>query len=126
MDVNRPISSTRIYSIDGFQFRGVAPTQMIADKLSVLSTDKVFRRIKDVVDLYYLSRVFVFDKQTVLQALKENDRILGTFQEFLSREVDLRHSYDKFRFSGAVPKPSFDEVYRSVKEFIQEVLPTEP
>jgi len=86
----------------------------------------VFRRIKDVVDLYYLSRVFVFDKQSVLQTLEANGRILGTFQEFLSREADLRHSYDKFRFSGAVQKPSFDEVYRSVKNFIQEVLPPVP
>ncbi|MBO7651062.1 MAG: hypothetical protein J6S79_09995, partial [Lachnospiraceae bacterium] len=57
MDVNRPVSATKIYMIEGIQFRGVAPTQMIADKVFVVSTDKVFRRIKDVIDLYYLSKV---------------------------------------------------------------------
>ena len=51
MDVNRPVPPTRIYEVDGVRFCGVSPSQMIADKLSAISTDKVFRRIKDVVDL---------------------------------------------------------------------------
>lgn len=52
MDVNRPIPPTRIYEVAGIRFCGVSPSQMIADKLSAISTDRVFRRIKDVVDLY--------------------------------------------------------------------------
>ena len=53
VDVNRPVPPTKIYEIEGVRFCGVSPSQMIADKLSAISTDKVFRRIKDVVDLYY-------------------------------------------------------------------------
>jgi hypothetical protein len=43
----------------------VSPRQMIADKVSVISKDKVFRRIKDVVDMYYISQVFEFSTDDV-------------------------------------------------------------
>ena len=125
MDVNRPIPDTQIYEIEGLRFRGVSPTQMIADKVTAISTEKVFRRIKDVVDLYYLSKVFCFNKAGVLQTLESNGRELDCFQGFLQRSQELRHAYDKFRLGGDVPKPPFDEVYHAVKAFIKDVLPEE-
>ena len=125
IDVNRPIPPTKIYVVDGLQFRGVASSQMIADKVSVLSSEKVFRRIKDVVDLYYISKVFRFHKADVLQTLKNSGRSLGDFCGFLHRIENLRHSYEKFRFEGDVYKPPFEEVYRTVKAYIKDVLPRE-
>lgn len=125
IDVNRPIVPTQIYEVNGIRFCGVAPIQMIADKLSVISTDKVFRRIKDVVDLYYLSFVFVFSKVEVLQALKNGGRELEGFSGFLCRTEDLKHSYEKFRFAGDVSKPPFEKVYNTVKEYIKDILPAE-
>ena len=76
IDVNRPVPQTKIYEVAGIRFCGVAPIQMIADKVQTVSTDKVFRRIKDVVDLYYLSNVFAFDRPAVLQALKNSGKAL--------------------------------------------------
>ena len=125
IDVNRPISPTKVYEIEGFRFRGVSPSQMIADKLSAISTDKIFRRIKDVVDLYYISKVFSFNKADIMQRLNSNGRTLDTFHGFLHRDEDLRHAYEKFRFAGGVNKPPFDEVYHAVKLYIQDVLPEE-
>lgn len=125
IDVNRPVSPTKIYEVEGLRFRGVSLSQMIADKLSAVSTDKVFRRIKDVVDLYYISKVFDFNKDDVMQTLKDSGRILDTFHGFLHRAEDLRHSYEKFRFAGGVNKPPFDEIYRAVKSYIKAVLPKE-
>ena len=125
VDVNRPASKTKIYEIEGVRFCGVTPSQMIADKVSAISTDKVFRRIKDVVDLYYISKVFEFDKTEILEILESSCRILDSFSGFLHRPEDLRHSYDKFRFSGDVDKPSFDEVYLGVKKYIKDILPRE-
>jgi hypothetical protein len=125
MDVNRPIPDTQIYEIEGLRFRGVSPTQMIADKVSAISTEKVFRRIKDVVDLYYLSKVFSFDKADVLRTLKANGRKLDHFQGFLQQQEELRHAYEKFRLGGDVHKPPFDEVYAAVKKFLKDVLPKE-
>lgn len=123
IDVNRPIPPTKIYEVSGIQFRGISPAQMIADKISVISTDKVFRRIKDIVDLYYISKVFEFNKMEVITALRNSDRKLDTFEGFLNRIEELRHSYEKFRFAGEVNKPSFDIVYRTVKAYIKTVLP---
>lgn len=125
IDVNRPIPPTKIYEVGGLQFCGVSPAQMIADKVAAVSTDKVFRRVKDVVDLYYISKVFRFDKTTVLQTLKNSGRALDTFHGFLHRSKDLQHSYEKFRFEGGVYKPPFAEVYRTVKAYIKGVLPRE-
>ena len=125
VDVNRPASKTKIYEVNGIRFCGAAPSQMIADKISVISTDKVFRRIKDVVDLYYISKVFAFNKAEVLEALKNSGRSLDSFNGFLHRPDDLHHSYEKFRFSGNVDKPPFDEIYVSVKTYVKDILPGE-
>ena len=125
VDVNRSASKTKIYEIDGIRFCGVAPSVMIADKISAISTDRVFRRIKDLVDLYYISKVFAFNKTEVLETLKASGRSLDSFNGFLHRPNDLRHSYEKFRFSGNADKPTFDEVYHSIMAYIDDILPKE-
>lgn len=125
IDVNRPTPPTRIYEVAGLRFRGVSQAQMIADKISAISTDKVFRRVKDVVDLYYLSKVFDFDRDIILETVRNSGRTLGSFYGFLHRVEDLKHSYDKFRFAGGVSKPPFEEVYGAVKAYIKDALPKE-
>lgn len=123
LDVNRPVPPTKVYEVAGLRFRGVSPTQMIADKIAAISTDQVFRRVKDVVDLYYISKAFDFDKGDVIQTLINSGRALDTFHAFLHRAEDLRHAYEKFRFTGAANKPPFDEVYRTVITYIGAILP---
>lgn len=122
VDVNRPVLPTKIYEVDGLRFRGAALSQMVADKVSSVSTDKVFRRIKDVVDLYYISKVFDFDKDEIVQTLKNSVRALGDFNGFLYRVDELSHAYEKFRFSGGVNKPAFEEVYSGAKTYIKDLL----
>lgn len=123
MDVNRPEQPTQMYDVAGLRFRGISPVQMLADKIAAVSTDKVFRRIKDVVDLYYLSQVFVPDKNALMCTLKNSGRHLGSFDGFLHRPDDLRHAYEKFRFTGDAAKPAFDEVYEAVRQYVKELLP---
>jgi len=125
IDVNRPAVQTRIYEISDIRFRGVSVDQMLADKISAVSGDKVFRRIKDVVDLYYLSQVFPFHSADIKQILKDNGRELEAFHGFLHRKTELEHAYDKFRLSGDVNKPPFDDVYTAVKAYIRDILPKE-
>lgn len=125
LDVNRPVQPTQLYVIDEFTFRGISPSQMLADKVSVVSSEKVFRRIKDVVDLYYLSHVIAFDQAAVTQALANSGKIQGDFSGFLHRVDDLKHAYEKFRFAGGVNKPPFDELYQKVKAYIHKMLPNE-
>ena len=123
IDVNRPAVPTKIYEVEGIRFCGVIPKQMMADKVSAISGDRVFRRMKDVIDLYYFSQIFEFDSKEILHILNENGRILGDFNGFLNRTDELRHTYEKFRFSGNVNKPRFDEIYQAVKSYINELLP---
>ena len=78
-----------------------------------------------MVDLYYRSHVVPFDRTAVLETLKNSGRELESFNGFLRRSDELRHSYEKFRFAGDVSKPPFDEVYRSVKSYIKDVMPRE-
>lgn len=125
VDVNRPATKTKIYELNDVCFCGVVPSQMIADKVTAISTDKVFRRIKDVVDLYYISKVFAFNESEVIETLKSNGRSLDSFDGFLHRTDDLEHAYEKFRFAGDVDKPPFDEVYYDVKTYIKDILPRE-
>ncbi|MDO4552637.1 MAG: nucleotidyl transferase AbiEii/AbiGii toxin family protein [Bacillota bacterium] len=125
IDVNRPAPQTKIYEVEGLRFCGVSPSQMIADKVSAVSSDKVFRRVKDVVDLYYISKVFDFDKTEVMRTLSDSGRSLNTFNGFLHRADELRHAYEKFRFAGDMNKPPFDEVYRAVKSYLKGVIPKE-
>ena len=122
VDVNRPVPPTKIYEVEGIRFCGVSPIQMIADKITVISSEKVFRRIKDVVDIYYISNVIVFDSTEVLRTVENSGRVLGNFDGFLHRPEALRHSYEKFRFSGDVYKPQFEEVYNAVKLYIEDII----
>lgn len=89
VDVNRPVPPTKIYEVEGLRFRGVSPAQMIADKVSSVSTDKVFRRIKDVVDLYYISKAFYFNKADIMQTLSNSNRELKNFEGFLRRTEEI-------------------------------------
>ena len=62
--------------------------------------------------------------------MKENPTICsfappGAFHGFLHRKTELEHAYDKFRLSGDVNKPPFDDVYAAVKVYIRDILPKE-
>lgn len=118
MDVNRPAAETKLYTIDGFSFRGVVVEQMLADKICAVSSEKVFRRIKDIVDLYYLSQCAAFDPNKVKHAIENAGRTLGSFDGLLIKQEELRHAYEKFRFGSSVQKPAFDDVYNKVCSFI--------
>lgn len=123
IDVNRPAVETKIYEVAEMRFRGLALLPMLADKLSVISGEKVFRRVKDLIDLYYAAQVYTPDWQAVLQVVKNSERTLGSFDGFLNKTDELRHAYNKFRFDGDVSKPAFEDVYQTVREYIAEALP---
>ena len=123
IDVNRPQPMTKIYAINNIKFSGVVPEQIIADKVFVASSKKVFRRVKDLLDLYYLSSVVSFEKDKILELINGNNRLLGDFSNFLFRANDIQHAYNKFSVPGKVEKPPFADVYSVVKEYIQEFFP---
>ena len=124
IDVNPPVVQSRVYEIEGIKFRGFSLTQMTADKVTAISTDSVFRRIKDIVDLYYVSHIVAFDRGEILRAIRESGRVIGDFSGFLQHPDRLAHAYGKFRLSPDVKKPPFEEVYQTVTTYISEALPS--
>ena len=73
--------------------------------------------------MIFFMAVFEFNTEDVTRTLEESGRELGDFDGFLSRIDDLKHSYDKFRFSGDVYKPPFETIYESVKEYVKPLIP---
>lgn len=125
IDVNRTGPQAQLYEIDGIRFLGVLPTQMIADKVSSISSDRIFRRVKDVIDLYYISKVVRPDREYVIKALKASGHELGTFESFFRRKDDIRHAYEKFHLEHDVEKPDFEEVYGQASAFLFGLFPKE-
>lgn len=122
MDVNRPESGLRLYEVGEFKFYGVVVEQMLADKISVVSSDKVFRRIKDVIDLYYLSKCCEIKTKDIKSVLERTNRKMSDFNAFLNRKEELEHSYSKFRFDGDMEKPNFEKVYDAVNKYISDFI----
>ena len=54
IDMRAAIDS-RTYQFGSVTFRGVTPDNVLADKISVIASDRVFRRSKDLVDVYALA-----------------------------------------------------------------------
>ena len=125
MDINRPEAGIRYYNVESFRFRGVVVEQILADKISAISTDKVFRRLKDVIDLYYLSQCFTIDPEKVMAVMSQTGRRAAGFDGFLNHVDELEHAYEKFRFAGGSEKPMFSNVYGKVKAYISDFLPHE-
>ena len=73
----------------------------------------------------YVATCNPFDLSAVLETLENSGRNLESFNGFLRHPEELRHSYEKFRFTGDVSKPPFEDVYRTVKTYIKDVLPKE-
>lgn len=123
IDVNRPKSLTKIYEVNNLHFRGVSPAQIIADKVSAISTDKVFRRVKDLLDIYYFAQVCEFNASEILETVTNSGRQLENFNAFLNRIDELEHAYLKFKVTEDVYKPPFNEVYQTVHNYIKDILP---
>lgn len=123
IDVNRPKSLTKIYEVNNLHFRGVSPVQIMADKIFVLSTNRIFRRVKDLLDIYYFSQICDFNSFEVNNTIKNSGRQLDNFDAFLNRTDEIEHAYSKFLVAEDVLKPSFSEVYDTVFNYIKDVLP---
>ena len=119
MDIDmRPIHGSRLYHYGEIGIRGVFVTEILSDKISVLSTKMIFRRAKDLVDIYALAHCVSVSTSEIFALYKKNpDRALGAFDEFSCRCQDIKHAYGKLR--GVENKPPFDQLYDYLRKFIE-------
>jgi hypothetical protein len=118
MDISiKPVSGSMIYRYGEISIRGVLANEILADKLTVMSTRMLFRRAKDMVDVYALTHcVEVRIAEMFEMFRKRPEREVGSFAEFLTRRADVEHAYNKL--SGVSGKPAFDKVYSYLGKFL--------
>ncbi|MDR1703758.1 MAG: nucleotidyl transferase AbiEii/AbiGii toxin family protein [Clostridiales bacterium] len=112
----RQSTDIRTYQYGSVTFRGVTPNSVISDKISAVSSDKVFRRAKDLLDLYALAHCVTVKTTDIRIIWERESRVIGTFDAFLHRKSDLKHSYEKLRRVDM--KPKFDAVYNYLLLFL--------
>jgi len=116
MDVDiRPICGSRVYHYGEVGIRGVLPTEILADKITVLSGIKMFRRSKDFIDVYALSHCVRVLTSEIFEIISEKHLVLDEFKELFTRCNDVEHAYDKLK--GIEGKPPFEDVYSYLTAF---------
>jgi hypothetical protein len=117
MDVDiRPIYGSMVYHYGEVSIRGVLANEILADKITVLSGIRMFRRSKDLVDVYALTHCVKVLTTEIFEIIKSKNLELGEFTEFLTRRDDVEHAYTKLH--GIEGKPAFEDIYPYLTEFI--------
>lgn len=104
------------YTINGVSFKGMSPYNVMADKLSVVSGDMIFRRTKDLLDIYLWLKMFNFNGLKLSEVITDTGREIKTFSNLSIENHKLIHSYDKLK--DVENKPTLSDVVRTVAEFI--------
>jgi len=119
IDINvKPVTGDKIYYYGESRIKGVLPDEIIADKLSALSGQKVFRRTKDMVDIYALTHCVEVRSSNIFDVCEKKHIEIKPFIEFHSRVSDVKHAYEKLRGLTGV-KPQFEIIYNYINDFIK-------
>ncbi|MDR0947309.1 MAG: nucleotidyl transferase AbiEii/AbiGii toxin family protein [Ruminococcus sp.] len=117
MDIDiKGVTGQKIYNFEADRIRGVLPTEIFADKIAAISGDKVFRRAKDIVDVFALSSCISVTTDEIYNTSAQTGNEIKAFDGFLNRKDDLQHAYDKLR--GVKGKPPFETVYERLRAFL--------
>ena len=117
-----PVSQKYLLSYHGRPvfIQGVGLAQMMADKICAMSSQKIFRRAKDLIDVYLLSYASQFNFIDILQIIQQNSRHLEDFKCFREQKVELQHAYEKL--DRVRNKPDFAVLYDRLQNFLAPFL----
>ena len=91
---------------------------MLADKLFALSGPRVFRRGKDILDVYLIISDNKINLDKVLEILEYDNRKLDNFKTMLDNKEVMQKAYDSLK--GITNKPDFEEVWDKVMNYLVE------
>lgn len=100
--------------------------EILIDKLRVLSSIKVCRRVKDSIDVYYLITNFDFDYDEIFDIMQTKTDLIdsmltdGCFILMDDKRDLIKNAFDKYKFLNG-EKPEFEEVYRLVMQFSEPI-----
>lgn len=98
-----------LYEIDGVNFYGSSIDKIFADKIYVLSTNLIFRRTKDLIDLLLLTSVSNINVNEVNKISNERNKPIDSFDALYNRKNEIEHAYNLL--NRVKNKPPFEEVY---------------
>ena len=107
MDID--IKSTkegRLYYYGDLTIKGALPTEILSDKIAAISKRTVFRRTKDLIDIYALANCVEIKTIDVYESHQRNNRVLGEFAELLSQQKEINYAFQKLQ--GIDNKPDFN------------------
>lgn len=117
MDISiKPVIGSRVYHYGEINIKGVFANEILADKITVLSKPVMFRRAKDLIDVYALTHCVKVLSPEIFKVIASKHLELGEFTEFLTRRNDVEHAYNKLK--GIEGKPLFDDVYAYLTKFV--------
>ena len=120
IDMYRPVTEIIEASVSGKTIRCVDIKQIIADKICSVSGPTIFRRTKDLIDLYGLSYCASFTTAEIREIAEATQHEIRDFTAFQTRIDELRHAYSKL--AGVIEKPEFDTVYERISTLIKPFL----
>jgi len=97
--------------------KGVGVDDILADKISVLSSKRIFRRAKDLVDVYAFSDCTETTTCRLIEIMNRKGRVLDDYDEFINRKSNLEHAYNRLR--NVEGKPDFSGVYKQLETFLK-------
>lgn len=106
------------YSIGTVEFIGVTAEEIIADKLCAVSNEHVYRRSKDLMDIYSLTEALNINMNDVIESINFSNHKLGSFGELALNKEKIFEAYSNLKVSN---KPDFDEVYECVLNYAKDI-----
>ena len=95
-------------------------TTMLSDKISVISSEKIFRRIKDLYDLHVLLIMYNFELNKIWEIMAKKHKDAELVNMLTYEEYDkLNHAYERFR--GIDNKPDFSYIFAIAELFLTPV-----
>ncbi len=107
--------------VNGISITGASLSKMLSDKIYAISGQNVYRRVKDVLDIYVMSFITKVNADELYEIWKETDRELGNFGAYKTQMAELSKAYDKMK--GVKNKPDFIDVYQRVNDIVCNLEP---
>ena len=103
--------------INGITISGASLTKMLSDKLYAVSGEHIYRRVKDLLDIYIMSFISEYQTLDIYDVWEKTDRIPGNFSQFQNHKREIAQAYDKL--ARVQNKPEFVELYARLSVFLE-------
>lgn len=95
-------------------------TTMVTDKIHAISSEKIFRRIKDLYDISVLASLYDFSYLDIKKHIEVKFGSIGNLKNMLTNEniYDIMHAYEKYN-AFLNEKPDIRVVWSIVEAFVK-------